>query len=147
MAESADSMFRQGLISEREFKRLGAKSAATKAARGTKVQPSKMAEFDNKEGRRDQGGVRDRGDRLAGNGHINRMRNPKGDSAIAKRPSKRALAGREHQPGTDEIDESDNQKPAFPRGDRMKRRGRVGVSAPGKSSGPQYGGPSSRADG
>jgi hypothetical protein len=113
MAESPESLFRRGMISEREHSRL-------KALAGTKVQNSRMAGFDEKDGRRDQGGRTDKGHRVGATAHIDNMRNPKGDSAVAKRPSKDGRAGAERNPARSaEIDDGisgGTQRPEFPRG-------------------------------
>lgn len=144
MAESVESLFRRGMISPRAGKRAG----VLKAVNGTKHERSKMADFEEKSGMRDQGGVRDRGDGLAGTDHINRKANTRAGSPIASKPSKGGQAGAEAQPGTDEINEGRNQRPDFPReGSRPKKqamgtpkRSRGGVT----QSGPQYGDPNSR---
>lgn len=140
MAESADSLFRRGMISEKQAGRLG-------VFRDQKDQPTKMAAFDEKGGKRDQGGVKDRGDKVAAKGHINDKRTTRAGSPIAGKPSKSGQAGREDQFDVDEIDDGENQKPDFPtqrgkgrKGSPPRQRGKV------QPSGPAYGGPNSRAD-
>lgn len=134
MAESADSLFRRGMISSKQASRL-------KVLKGTKHQASKMADFDGK-GSVDEGGVRDRGDRVAAKDHVNNRRTTRAGSPIASKPSKGGQAGAEGQPGTDEINEAAAQKPAFPRAGGGKRDPRR--KGPIQASGPMYGGPNSR---
>lgn len=134
MAESAESLFRRGMISSKQAAKLG-------ALKGTKHQASKMADFDGK-GSVDQGGIRDRGDKIASSKHINNKRTTRAGSPIASKPSKGGQAGAEHQPGTDEINEADNQRPAFPKAGGGKRDPRR--KGPIQASGPMYGGPNSR---
>lgn len=139
--ESADSLFRRGMISEKQYK--------LKALAGTKAQPSKMAKFDDKGGRRDQGAGRERGIPEMGSRHINNARTQREGSAIASRPTRGGRVNAGGQPGVDAIDE--RQGPAFPAGSRPRKQAlgtpaRARGGAP-RSSGPQYGGPASRANG
>jgi hypothetical protein len=117
----------------------------------TKVQASKMANFDDKSGRNDQGGTRDKGAKVASVRHID-IRQDLGSPARASgRPSKGGFVPDQMQVHSDEIDDADNQTPAFPKAAKVKAANgarQVGVKGPpGKSSGPAYGGPNSRNNG
>ena len=111
----------------------------------TKAQPSKMAEFDGKDGERDQGGVRDRGDPDAGARHIDRKQDMGSPARASGKPAS-TVPGSQKQPVTrDQIDDADTQAPANPRLGKDSNSRKVGVSGPPpKSSGPQYGGPATR---
>ncbi len=131
-----DSMMHQGLISA------GA-GAKLKKLQGTKVQNSKMAAFDDKAGKRDQGGVRDRGDSsVAGVRHIDTKQDMGSPARASGAPSKGGRVNHTGQPGVDAIDEG--QTPAFPQ--QGSGKGRAGSRTVGKvqPSGPEYGGPNSR---
>src|SRR5271157_1597206 len=147
MAESMQSLFRRGLISPTALAKLGKRKP--KILNETKVQASKMANFDGKRGVRDQGGVRDKG--VASARHID-IRQDLGSPARASgRPSAGGFVPDQMQVHSDEIDDADNQAPAFPKAAKVKSANgarQVGVKGPaGKSSGPQYGGPNSRSNG
>jgi hypothetical protein len=150
MAESIESLFRRGLISSKAMEKFGKRGneAKPKILSETKVQASKMANFADKRGRNDQGGVRDKGAKVASAHHID-VRQDLGSPARASgRPSKGGFVPDQMQVQSDEIDDADNQQPAFPKAAKVKAANgsrQVGVKAPpGKSSGPQYGGPNSR---
>ena len=145
MAESAQSLFRRGMISPKQATKLG-------VLKGTKLNPAFGAgeePFENKAGRRDQGGTHDRGITEAGVGHINNARQQREGSAIASRPTRGGRVNKGGQPSVDAIDQ--DQRPTFPAGAKVRRqamgtpqRARGGRQRP---SGPMYGGPSSQADG
>ena len=89
MAERMDSLFRRGLISPKAMEKLGKRrSAKPKGFSATGVQPAGMADFDDKRGVRDQGGVRDRGARVAGSRHIDRTQDLGSPARASGRPSK-----------------------------------------------------------
>jgi hypothetical protein len=166
MAESVDSLFRRGMISSKQGAKLG-------VLKGTRAQNSKMANFDDKGGKRDQGGPRDSGDKNADSAHLNR--NQRIGSAIAGGPSKGGGQKQARSPHARELDEADVQKPDFPKGaGKLSRPAQKAfVPAPAKAlaakknaagsnsksswgtpsrakggavrpSGPYYGGPNSR---
>jgi hypothetical protein len=142
MSESMKSLYRRGMISGKQMGRMAKPAILAKTKPGV---PTKMADFDGKAGKRDQGGVRDRGE-VPGN-EINHPTNQ------AKKPvgtvSKGGGVNKGGQPTARAIDQ--DQKPSFPKGALVsgKEAGRkVGVGGPkGKSAPSQYGGPSSRAYG
>jgi hypothetical protein len=127
-----DAMFHQGLISAKA-------GAKLKKLQGTKVQNSKMADFDDKGGRRDQGGVRDRGDSsVAGARHIDTKQDMGSVARASGPPSKGGRVGKTGQPGADAIDEV--QTPAFPKQGSGKGRAGSRTVAPIARQGGQYGG-------
>jgi hypothetical protein len=139
MAESPDSLFRRGMISSKQMGKLAAQ-------RGTRAEPSKMANFDDKGGRRDQGAGRDRGISETSVGHINNARQQREGSAIASKPTRGGRVNKGGQPGVDAINQ--DQRPAFPAGGTPRKqslgtpaRARGGRQRP---SGPMYGGPNGR---
>ena len=153
MAESVESLFRRGLISSKAMEKFGKRGneAKPKILKETKVQASRMANFDDKSGAGDQGGARDRGAKVASARHID-IRQDLGSPARASgRPSKGGFVPDQMQVYSDEIDDADNQQPAFPKAAKVKAANgarQVGVKGPpGKSSGPAYGGPNSRSNG
>lgn len=135
MAESAESMFRRGMISHKQASRLG-------VLRGTRAEPSKMADFDDK--RDDEGDGKERGDRVASSRHINDKRTTRAGSPIASKPTKGGQAGAEHQPSDDEIDQAAHQRPAFPKQGKGTTAVPRKIRKRGTPSGPLYGGPSNR---
>ena len=145
MAESMSSLFRRGAISSKQMDRMAKPAILNK----TKVQPSKMADFDSKKGKRDQGGVRDRGEVPVNEINHKTNQKPGTPSKGAGLPSKGARVNRSGQPDVDHIDQQ--QGPKFPAGAKISAghgKRQVGIRGhSGKSSGPQYGGPSSRANG
>jgi hypothetical protein len=149
MAESMQSLFRRGLISPTAMAKVGKRKP--KILNETKGQASKMANFDDKSGARDQGGAPDKGAKVASVRHID-IRQDLGSPARASgRPSKGGFVPDQMQVHSDEIDDADNQQPAFPKAAKVKAANgarQVGVKGPrGKSSGPAYGGPNSRSNG
>lgn len=148
MAESMSSLFRRGAISSKQMGRMAKPAILNK----TRPQKSKMAKFNDKRGKRDQGGVRDRGE-VPGN-ELNHPTNQRaGSPATASGlPSKGARVNKTAQARIGSINA--DQSPKFPAGATVKKNtrpvGRTGLggSSPAlRSSGPQYGGPSSRANG
>ncbi len=168
MAESAESLFRRGMISGRAFNRVLA---------GTRPQNSKMANFDSKAGRHDQGGLHAHG--AIDERHVEDMRNPNGmPKSLGGPPTKGGRAGKEgHNVRRNEIDDRAVQGPEFPRGagrtsgraqpgfvktrpeDQDRRRApairrpsgassrRAGGQRDVLSSGGEYGGPNSQRNG
>jgi hypothetical protein len=122
MSESAKELFKRGLISAKAGAKLGL---------GTKVQPSKMAGFDDK-GAVDQGGGKDKGVPEAGTKQIDKKQ-AKG-SPIASGPSKGGSAGTESQPGKRNlIDNASQQGPKFPAGAKVRK---TKMGTPKKAKGP-----------
>src|ERR1043166_1769086 len=109
MASHVETMFRAGQISPKQYAKLSAQA-------GTKAHPTKMADFDEKGGKRDQGAGRARGAPHAGSRHIDK--NQAAGSPIASKPSKGASVNASGQPGRSAIDQ--NQKPEFPAGGKAK---------------------------
>ena len=149
MAESMESLFRRGLISRKAMEKLGTRRGVKpRVLNATRVQPARMASFDDKSGARDQGGVRDKGARVASAGHIDRAQDLGSPARASGRPSRGGFVRDQMQVHRDEIDDPYNQTPGFPNGARVRAANgvrQVGVMGPpGRSSGPQYGGPSSR---
>lgn len=138
MAASRNALARSGLIST-------AAMNATLAA--TKVQKSKMTKFDSK--------VKDEGNKdFDGHGHFstNQINAPAVQKDRAKSmPSKGARVNASYVPGRKAIDQfPKGQHKMFPAGGKVSASGKksVGVKGgAGKSSGPMYGGPNSRAAG
>jgi hypothetical protein len=143
MGESMESLFRRGGISKKVMARKAKPAILKKTRSGV---PTKMASFDGKEGRRDQGGVRDRG--MVGPGEINRpRRQTAGRPADAGGlPSKGAQArGNKAGPNVNAINENTGKKwPGAGSGMKASKR-RVGVKGGVVPSAPsQYGGPNNR---
>ncbi len=164
MAESMSSLYRRGAISGKQMRKMGGhrepdvddrggrsdgdadnRGSGGKPAilRKTTAQRGRMAEFDGKAGKRDQGGIRDRGE-VPGN-EINHPTNQRAGAM----PSRGARVNKGGQPSAGHIEE--DQNPKFPSGGRVKKNARpvgrqgLGGTSPGlRSSGPEYGGPSSR---
>jgi hypothetical protein len=111
MASHVETMFRAGQISPKQYAKLSAQA-------GTKPQPTRMAGFDEKGGKRDQGGVRDRGVKDTGRDAINK--NQGAGSPIAGKPSKGGSVNASGQPGVGAIDDGKMQRPAFPPGGKAK---------------------------
>lgn len=126
MAEGMESLFRRGAISKKQMGR--------------------MTDFNSKAGKRDQGGIRDRG--LVKTGEINAPSHQKtGSPAKAGGlPSKGAQTrGNKAGPTVNAINERTGKK--FPSGSKMSggNKKRVGVKGGVEPSAPsQYGGPSNR---
>lgn len=143
MGESMKSLYLRGAISGKQMGRMGGKPAILKQ---TRAQPSKMADFNGKGGKRDQGGVRDKGE-VPGN----EIDHPTNQRTVKGMPSKGGQARGGTEPKAGQINQAAQQKPKFPAGATVAGKNgkrQVGVKGPaGKSSGPQYGGPSSRKNG
>ena len=146
MAESMDSLFRRGAISSKQMGRMSKPAILRKTKPGI---PSKLANFDERT--KDEGRAHGRGIREVSVDEIN-------ESAVQDRggrvgtPTKGGRAGVERTAAkTAHIDDGALQRPAFPAGAKVSGKNgkrQVGIKGPaGKSSGPQYGGPSSRANG
>jgi hypothetical protein len=143
MSESMKSLYRRGAISSKQMGRLAKPAILNK----TTAQASKMAAFDGK-GRKDEGGVRDRGE--VPTTEINHPTNQRRGSVGTV--TRGGGVGKGGQPSAGHIEQ--DQRPKFPAGATVKknarpvgRQGLGGTSAGLRSSGPQYGGPSSRANG
>jgi hypothetical protein len=138
MGETGDSLFRRGMISSTQAGKLG-------ILKQTTAQPSKMAAFDDKAGRRDQGGRSDKGHRLARTDHIDKKQDMGTPARASGKPSKGGGAGMQSQPvRAAEIDAGDTQQPKFPPGGKVKKRGKLGTPprarGPIAAQGGQYGG-------
>jgi hypothetical protein len=147
------SLYRRGAISGNQMRKMGGhrepdaddrrNGGKPAILRKTTSQRGRMTDFDGKAGKRDQGGVRDRG-AVPGN-EINHPTNQRAGAM----PSRGARVNKGGQPSVRHIDE--DQNPKFPSGASVKKNARpvgrqgLGGTSPGlRSSGPQYGGPSSR---
>jgi hypothetical protein len=147
MAESMESLFRRGLISQKAMKKLGSRTRRPKILDETRVQNSRMANFDSKA--KDEGGVRDRGDTsVAGSRGIDTRQDLGSPQRASGRPSADGFVKDQMPVLTDEINDANNQRPAFPRGDKVKAseaKRKLGVVSKAIPSAPsQYGGPNSR---
>jgi hypothetical protein len=151
MAESMQSLFRRGAISGKQMDRMSKPAILRKTKPGV---PSKLANFDERT--KDEGGPRMRGIREVSVDEINeRAVQDKGRTWGTKGrgpPTKGGRAGPERTLAkTAHIDDGKLVRPAFPAGAKVSGKNakrQVGIKGPpGKSSGPQYGGPSSRANG
>jgi hypothetical protein len=132
MAESMQSLFRRGLISPTAMAKVGKRKP--KILNETKGQASKMASFDDKSGARDQGGARDKGAKVASVRHID-IRQDLGSPARASgRPSKGGFVPDQMQVHSDEIDDADNQQPAFPKAAQGQSRERRSPSGRERSA-------------
>lgn len=135
MAESMNALARRGLVSS---------NAVLKA---TTVQKSKMASFNGRQ--KDEGKAHAKGHAIARVGHIN-AGSTQADRAKST-PSKGARVNASQTPNHSAIDKfPGKQSKTFPAGGKVSAKGKksVGVKGgAGKSSGPMYGGPSSRAAG
>ena len=140
MAEGARELYRSGQIS---------RSAYNKITGQTRSQPTKMAPFDGK-GSKDEGGVRDRGDRsVASRSHIDQNQDiaPRGlkGKGTGKPSAGGSVGGSRAVPRTNAIDQGEMQRPEFPSGAKVKRQSMGGASnkrAMGRipAQGGQYGG-------
>lgn len=116
-----------GMISNKVAKARGVKIGV----RGTRVQKTKMAAFDDKAGKRDQGAGKIKGEAHTTSNNIN-------TNQAGGRMSKQGGAGKEAQPGTD-----GGKK--WPTASTVKaRKTNLTNKAAIQPSGPLYGGPSSR---
>jgi hypothetical protein len=146
MGESMESLYRRGAISGKQMERMGKPAVLKKTKSGV---PTKMAAFDGR--KKDEGGVRDRGE--VPKNEINHPTNQRAGSprTAAGLPSRGGQARGGTEPKVGQIDQGAQQRPKFPAGAKVSAahgKRQVGVVGPkGKSSGPQYGGPSSRANG
>lgn len=126
-----------GLISNRQASRKGL------SLKGTRVQASKMADFDDQGG--DEGVGDDRGVSAAGNRSIDRNQDMGSPARASGKPSKGGSVNAASQPvKRGQIDDGAAQLPAFPAGSSAKK-GRPGWGTPkskGKIApqGGQYGG-------
>ena len=148
MGESMESLYRRGMISSKQMGRMGKPAILSK----TTTNPRKETDFNSKSGRRDQGGIRDRGDAAATGDTIDKNQTMGTPADAGGKPSKGgSVPSKGARPKVAEIDQAEYQKPDWPAGSKVKANkrqvGRVGLGGtePGlRSSGPQYGGPSSR---
>lgn len=137
MSESMNALARRGLVS------------ANAVLKATKVQKSKMAPFNGKGGRSDQGKGKEKGHALIRTGEINASAT-QADRAKSM-PSKGARVNASYVPGKNAIDQFPRgQAKTFPAGGKVSAKGKKSVGVRGGASklqGGQYGGPSSRAAG
>lgn len=102
MAEKMDSLFRRGMISSKQMKKLG-KSSAPKGLRKTKVERPNEEDFNGKQGRKDQGAGKTRG--VKGADAIDQ--NQAKGSAASPPPSKGAsVQNKGKTPGVNEINKN-----------------------------------------
>lgn len=142
MGESLKSLFRRGAISSKTMGKMSKPAILNK----TTAQPSKMAAFDGK--KKDEG-------KAHGKGHASYSVDEINEKGVQDKggrfgtPSKGAQVGKGGQPTVDAINQA--QGPKFPAGAKVSSaHGKrvVGIKGhKGKSSGPEYGGPNSRANG
>jgi hypothetical protein len=111
-----DHLFRAGQISAKQRGKLSA------VPRDGKMK-SKMAPFDGK-GRRDEGGVMDMGERsVASHDHINKKQDLGTVARGSGRPNNFIKNPDGNGPLIDEIDDRGHQKPDFPAGAKVAKRG------------------------
>ena len=147
MAESMESLFRRGAISSKQMGRMAKPAILKKTKPGV---PAKMAKFDGKS--KDEGKAHGKGIPEMSIDQINEraVQDTGGSFGMGGRrgpPSKGGRAGAERQFKGGQINDSAMQKPAFPKGGKMKANGkRVGVKGGVKPTAPQsrYGDPPSR---
>lgn len=137
MSESMKSLYRRGAISSKQMGRMAKPAILSK----TTAQPSKMANFGDKS-KVDAHNPR-RGPSVATGKTIDK------NQRTGPMPSRGGRVNKGGQPHVDAIDEA--QTPKFPAGATVKKNTRpvgrqgLGGTSPGlRSSGPEYGGPSSR---
>jgi hypothetical protein len=153
MSESMSSLFRRGMISEKQMGRMAKPAILRQTKSGV---PTKMAAFDQKDVT--DGGIKskDKGAKSVRKAIDNdqSMGSPSDGGGKPSRGGQTVTRGA--LPKVDQIDQGDMQKPEWPRGggDRVKknlkpvgRHGLGGTSKGLRSSGPQYGGPSNRTYG
>lgn len=129
MAESAQSLARRGLIST------GAMNATLAK---TRVQKSKMADFDGKQ--KDEAERNSRGHALGKNAHINSKETQR-DRARSM-PSKGARVNASYVPGREQIDGfPPGQRKTFPAGAGIVSKGAAGKNTRMKGRIPRSGGP------
>lgn len=146
MSESMSSLFRRGMISSKTMGRMAKPAILRQTREGV---PAKMAAFDEKAS--NQGGVKHPGAKKVRKAIDNEQSMGSLGDAGGK-PSRGAqTVTRGALPKVRQIDQGDMQQPKFPAGASVKgnskpvgRQGLGGTSPGLRSSGPQYGGPSSR---
>jgi hypothetical protein len=139
MGESMESLFRRGMISKGQSDRIG----KPKILSETRVQNSRMTDFDDKGGMRDQGGIRDRGIKESGRDHIDKRQDMGSPERASGKPSKGGSVGAQRQPvRRNEIDARGTQKPDFPKGGSKARgsEARRTVNSRSKARVPKSGG-------
>src|SRR5260370_38450297 len=99
MAESVESLFRRGLISSKAMEKFGKRGneAKPKIPNETKVQASKLANFNDKSGRDDQGGARDKGAKVASVRHIDICQDLGSPARASGRPTKGGVVADQRQ--------------------------------------------------
>ena len=109
-----------GMISEGQHQRLRNLGHYGHASKGTRAQPSKMAPFDDKQAMGNEH-LPPRGATAANSRSIDE--NQREGSPIASKPTRGGgVGGSKRSPTTDAINE--DQRPKFPGGDTIKKRGR-----------------------
>src|SRR5258708_34524724 len=121
MAERMECIFRRGMISPKGLGKLAAKSSRKpKIMNETRVQNSRMADFDGKS--KDEGANRDRGPRsVAGSRHIDTKLDLGTPAGAGGRPSRGGFQRDEEQLDTHQIGDANNQPLAL----RMGRKGKA----------------------
>src|SRR5258708_19515329 len=108
MAESMESLFRRGMISPKALGKLAAKSSSKpKILNETRVQNSRMADFDGKS--KDEGTNRDRGERsVAGSRHIDTKQDLGTRARASGRPTRGGFVNDQMQLNTTHIHAANN---------------------------------------
>ena len=139
--EAHRDLHRRGLISNEKWARLSAQS-------GTKSQKSRMAPAESREGLRDQGGIHDRGIKETGRRQIDENKSIGTPERASGAPSKGGRVNAYGEPGRGAIDDGRMQRPAFPKGAKVKGGKPPKLKAVpkdrSKSAPSDYGGPSNR---
>jgi hypothetical protein len=143
MGESMSSLYRRGAISTRQLGR----AAKPAILRKTSAQRSKMSDFDDKSKVDTKNPTR--GTSAATGKTIDKNQGTGTPANAGGLPSKGARVNKTAQAGVGTINA--DQTPKFPAGGTVKKNSRpvgrhgLGGTTPGlRSSGPEYGGPSSR---
>jgi hypothetical protein len=135
MAETMDSLFRRGMISSKQMKKLG-KSSAPKGLRKTKVERPNEEDFSGKQGLRDQGAGKMRGVKSAA---AIDQKQAKGSSASPPPSKGGSVESRGCAPGVNEINKNSKTWPSVGKASAktpMNPRSRGKIA----KQGPQYGG-------
>ena len=140
MAESMSSLYRRGAISGRQMRKMGGHREPDADDRGSGGKPAILRR------------TTAQSSRMSESGHVPSVKTQINDPAFQRAgsmPSKGARVNKGGQPSVRHIDE--DQNPKFPSGASVKKNARpvgrqgLGGTSPGlRSSGPEYGGPSSR---
>lgn len=146
MGESMASLHRRGMISPKVMAKMAKPAILNQTKSGV---PTKMAAFDSKAD--SKGGIRDKGAKSVRKAIDNDQSMGSPGDAGGKPSRGGQTVTRGALPKVGQIDQGDMQQPKFPAGGNVKgnskpvgRQGLGGTSPGLRSSGPEYGGPSSR---